>query len=238
MSYSLDHAEFYDVVFLSRGKNWVAEAERLAGLVKDRNPGAASVLDVACGTGAHLEAFAGHFAHAEGVEPADAMRKLAESRPGVAAVHPGDMRDFAVGRAFDAVTCLGFAIGYMPEEVALNSAIAHMARQLTRGGVLVVEPWWSPGRFLDGYAGGHMIKEDGRRVISRVTHSVRDGDKTRMTICFTIAGPDGLRQFSEVETQTLFTDEQYARAFELAGCSAERVPGPQDHPGYVVGVRR
>ncbi|GAA4423383.1 class I SAM-dependent methyltransferase [Actinokineospora soli] len=236
MSYSDDHAEFYDVVFLSRGKDWVAEAKELTGLVKARRPGADSVLDVACGTGAHLEAFAEHFAHVAGVEPADAMRRLAQDRPGVRAVHPGDMRDFTADRAYDAVTCLGFAVGYMPDEAALDAAIAHMARQLVPGGVLVVEPWWSPEKFLDGYVGGHLVREDGR-AISRITHSVRDGDKSRMTIAFTVAGPGGVRQFHEVETQTLFTDGQYLRAFERAGCPAERVAGPPDHPGYLVGVR-
>lgn len=236
MSYSDDHAEFYDVVFLSRGKDFAAEAKHLAALITARRPDAGTLLDVACGTGAHLEAFAHHFAHVAGVEPAEPMRRLAQARPGVTAVHPGDMRDFAVDGTFDAVTCLGFALGYMPDADALDAAVAHMARHLTPGGVLVVEPWWSPERFLDGYVGGHLVREDGR-VISRVTHSVRDGLTTRMTIHFTVAGPAGVRQFSEVETQTLFTDEQYQRAFERAGCSAERVPGPPDHPGYVVGAR-
>ena len=78
--------------------------------LRSRLPAAKSLLDVACGTGAHLETFAKLFEHAEGLEFAPAMREIAERRlPGLA-VHGGDMRGFDLGRAFDAVTCLGNAV--------------------------------------------------------------------------------------------------------------------------------
>lgn len=237
MAYDRDHAELYDVVFRSRGKAWEAEAERITEMIRSRRPDAGALLDVGCGTGVHLQTFGKLFDHVEGVEPADAMREIAVDRLGPASVHPGDMRELALDRRYDAVTCLGFAIAYMPGTGDLDTAVARMAGHLTPGGVLVVEPWWTPEKFIDGYVGGHMVHEDGR-IISRVTHSVRRDGATHMRIHFVVADATGIRQFHEDERNTLFTAGEYEAAFDRAGCTVERVPGPADHPGYLVGVRR
>lgn len=236
MTYGHAHAEHYDLVFRSRGKDWPAESARIAALVRDRAPAAATLLDVGCGTGAHLVTFAKTFDTVAGVEPAEAMRGIAADRIGAGQVHPGDMREFDLGRTFDAVTCLGFAIAYMPDAAALDTAVARMAAHLSPGGVLVVEPWWGPEEFIDGYVGGHLVREDGL-VISRVTHSVRRDGATHMRIHFVVADADGIRQFHEDETNTLFTDEQYRAAFERAGLAVTRVHDRDAHPGYLVGVK-
>ncbi|MEU6647378.1 class I SAM-dependent methyltransferase [Saccharomonospora sp. NPDC046836] len=237
MAYSHAHAELYDAVFLSRGKDWAAEAEQITAMIRARRPGARTLLDVGCGTGAHLAAFATMFDHVEGVEPAEAMREIARERLAGTAVHPGDMREVRLPRTFDAVTCLGFAVAYMPDSAALDTAIARMAAHLEPGGVLVVEPWWTPETFLDGYVGGHLVRENGR-VVSRVTHSIRRGGATHMRIHFVVADAGGIRQFHEDEVNTLFTTEQYRAAFDRAGCEVEAVPGAAQLPGYLVGVRR
>ena len=236
MAYSHAHAELYDVVFRSRGKDWAAEAAQITAMIRARRPDARTLLDVACGTGAHLEGFATTFDHVEGVEPAEAMREIARERLAGVEVHPSDMREISLLRTFDAVTCLGCAVAYMPDSAALDIAIARMAAHLVPGGVLVVEPWWTPETFLDGYVGGHLMRENGR-VVSRVTHSTRRGDATHMRIHFVVADAAGIRQFHEDEVNTLFTTEQYRGAFERAGCAFERVPGAAHLPGYLVGVR-
>lgn len=237
MAYGQAHAEFYEDLFRSRGKDWAAESQLITDMVRARRPGASALLDVACGTGAHLETFARLFDHVEGVEPAAAMREIACRRLPGTAVHASGMCELRLRRTFDAVTCLGFAIAYMRDTAALDAAIARMAAHLVPGGVLVVEPWWTPERFIDGYVGGHMMRENGR-VVSRITHSVRHGGATHMRIHFVVADADGIRQFHEDEVNTLFTDGQYATAFDRAGCDIERVPGAEDLPGYLVGVRR
>lgn len=242
MSYGAAHAELYDPVFRSRGKDFDAEAEGLNRLVRSRFPQARSLLDVACGTGAHLERLAEHFEHVEGLDHSPAMRDVARGRlPGVA-VHAGDMRDFELHRTFDAVVCMGsgLAEAESPEQVA--GSVARMAAHLAPGGVLIVEPWYFPDNFLDGHAAGHLFREDGR-VVSRMTHSARHGDRSRVEIRFTIVDSSGFREFSDVVVKYLLTREQYEAAFERAGCTAEFVPGfaladgRPNSPGLFVGVR-
>lgn len=243
MQYGPDHADVYDVVFRSRGKNFEAEAEAVARLVRARLPGARSVLDVACGTGAHLETLVAVFPHAEGLEYAPAMREVAEKRLPGTTVHAGDMRDFRLGRTFDAVTCMGNSVACMSTTAELDAAISRMAAHLDPGGVVVIEPWWFPDSFIDGHVGGHLVAEDGR-IISRITRSTRQGDRTRMEVRFTIADRGGIREFTDVLDVGLFTREQYLAAFARAGCATEFVAGLSleggrpNGPGLFVGVAR
>src|SRR3954467_1553959 len=109
--YDEPFADLYDDVYLGGvGKDYAAEATELTALIRGRTPGAASLLDVACGSGEHLRHLRESFA-VTGVELSDAMARRAEAKlPGVS-VHRADLRDFDLGTTFDAVTCLFSAIG-------------------------------------------------------------------------------------------------------------------------------
>ncbi|MBF6331903.1 class I SAM-dependent DNA methyltransferase [Nocardia transvalensis] len=243
MQYGAEHADLYEIVFASRGKNFDREAKELADLVRARFPRALSLLDVACGTGAHLAAFGGLFEYVEGVDCSEDMLAVGRrKRPDLPLRH-GDMRTFDLGRTFDAVVCLGNSVACMPTVEELGAAIRRMADHLTPGGVLIVEPWWFPDEFLDGHVGGHLVTEAGR-VISRVTHAARRGDRTRHEVNFVVADASGIRTFTDVLWVSLFTREQYAAAFERAGCTVDLVKGLSldtgrpNGPGLFVGTRR
>ena len=60
-------ARAYDLFY--RDKDYEGEVDELVGIVEARRPGARSVLDVGCGTGAHLEWLARRYERAEGIEP-------------------------------------------------------------------------------------------------------------------------------------------------------------------------
>ncbi|RCV47747.1 class I SAM-dependent methyltransferase [Marinitenerispora sediminis] len=235
--YGEELAEVYELVYRSRGKNWAEEAHDVAKVIRARLPEADSLLDVACGTGAHLATFRESFARAEGLEIAEPMRRLARRRlPGVR-ITAGDMRDFDLGRRFDAVCCMFCAIGYLSTVAELRAAAACMARHLTPGGVLVVEPWWFPERFIEGYVAADLAQEGGRAV-ARMSHSTRQGDATRMEVRFLVGDSAGIREFTEIDVLTLFTREQYTAAFTDAGCDVEYLEGGPTGRGLFVGIRR
>jgi SAM-dependent methyltransferase len=242
MEYGQDHAELYDLVFRSRGKDFEAESEEHARLIRSRFPAAKTLLDVACGTGAHLVTFARLFDHVEGLELTPAMRKVATKRLPESTVHEGNMLDFDLGRTFDAVTCLGNAIASVGSAGEVATTISRMAAHVVPGGVLIVEPWWFPEQFIDGYIGSHLAKENGR-VISRISHSSREGDRSRIEIQAIVADATGVKGYSDVLSVGLFTREQYETAFQNAGCAVEFVPGLRlgdgrpTSPGIFVGTR-
>lgn len=234
--YSTEHAEIYDFIHAARGRDWSAEADVITRLIRERSPEAGSLLDVACGTGAHLERFAEHFGTVAGVELSPEMRRTATNRVPAARVHEGDMRQFELGRTFDAVLCMCFSLGYMSTVEELRRSVAVLVRHLAPGGVLVAEPWWFPEQFIDGFISASLAQEEGR-AISRLSHSVRDGSVSRMTVRYTVAETTGIREFTEYETYSLFTREEYLDAFGQAGCEVEFLPDWPNGRGLFIAVR-
>ena len=234
--FSAELAEVYEIIYRSRGKDWAAEAKDVAREIRSRKPDAASLLDVACGTGAHLRTFGEVFRHTEGLEIAEPMRELAAQRLPDVKVHAGDMRAFDLGRTFDTVVCLFCAIGYLGEVEDMRSAVATMARHLVPGGVLVVEPWWFPEDFIEGYVAGDLAQENGVTV-TRVSHSTLQGRATRMEVRFVVGDRSGIREFTEIDVLSLWTEEEYLNAFHAAGCTAEFLPGGPTGRGLFIGTR-
>ncbi|MEV0446176.1 class I SAM-dependent methyltransferase [Streptomyces spectabilis] len=234
--YSAEHAAIYDLIHAARGRNWAREADEMAALIRERNPAARSLLDVACGTGAHLAAFGGHFEDTAGLELSPAMREIARRSAPDATVHAGDMRDFQLGRTYDAVLCMCFSLGYMTSQDELDAAADALVRHLAPGGVLIAEPWWFPEKFLDGYVSAALAEERGRAV-SRLSHTVRDGGISRMTVRYTVADATGIRDFTEHETYSLFTHDAYTTAFRRAGVAVEFLAGGPNGRGLFVGHR-
>jgi N-dimethyltransferase len=242
MEYGTQHAALYDAAFRSRGKDYPGEAAAIATLIRERCPGARTLLDVACGTGMHLQTLAKEFELVEGVELSPGMLAIARERLSGVALSMGDMRTFDLGRTFDAVTCMSNAVAEVETREGLRTALGRMAAHVAPGGVLVVEPWYFPENYLDGYVGGHVFR-DGDRVVSRMTHSRREGATTRHTVAFVVAEPAGITQFSDVCVLGLFTRDEYLEALADAGVTAELVPGfaladgRPNSPGLFVGTR-
>jgi SAM-dependent methyltransferase len=226
-------AAAYDLFY--RGKDYPREVDEIVELVEARRPGARSLLDVGCGTGAHLAAFAAQYERAEGIEPSARMIEEATiARPGLV-ILPGDMRTFRHGDRFDVVTCLFSAIGYMTTDADLRGAVANMASHLEPGGVLVVEGWVEREAWAAGQRASAQTAVDDDLVAARVILSELDGDVTVLEMHYLLATVDGVEHVTEVHRMGLFTRAQYREAFEAAGLRYERVDGLSGR-GVHVGV--
>jgi ubiquinone/menaquinone biosynthesis C-methylase UbiE len=234
-----DVAEIYDMVYRARGKDYRAEAKEITQLIRERRPDAESLLDVACGTGEHLLSLSEHFGHVEGLEISAGMLSVTRAKLPDVTLHPDNMCTFELGRSFDAITCLFSSVGYLPSLDALNAAVSRMVAHLSPGGVLVIEPWWSPDRFLDNYVSSHLVEEAGTTV-ARVSHTRRESPDSRhavMSLHFVVASPTGIRHFEETHRIALFTQAEYLTAFTLAGCKAEFVEDVSTYCGLYIATR-
>lgn len=234
--YSGSHAEVYDAMQRARGRGRVSEADQLAQVIRRHNPGARSVLDVACGTGTHIVGLHETFDDVEGLDLSESMLERARAKVPDTILHRGDMRDFRLDRTYDALISLCFTLGYTRSFEELDAVLASMSAHLCPGGVVVAEPWWFLENTIDVPVAGDLSKEPDR-VISRLSVTRRQGRDVRIHLRYTIAEPDGIREFDETEVLRLYSREEYLDAFARAGLEAHHLEGPPNGRGLLIGVR-
>jgi len=228
-------AVVYDLLYAAAGKNYEAEADELHTLIHARCPDARSLLDVACGTGAHLQHLQTRYQVA-GIDAAPAMLDVARQRlPGVSLTE-ADMRSFDLGRTFDAVTCLFSAIGYMRTTDELDEAVATLARHLSPGGVLVVDGWIRPESWRDPGIVQSLSGGTNDIVAARVARSYREGDHTTLELHHLVGTINGIDHIVESHDLTLFADDAYRAAFARAGLEVDAVASPHPERDRYVGL--
>ncbi|GAA2360113.1 hypothetical protein GCM10010170_054830 [Dactylosporangium salmoneum] len=240
VAHNQDLASAYELIYtVAAGKDYQREAYDITDLIRQRNPTADSLLDVACGTGLHLSHFRHSFAHVEGLELAEPMRKAAIDRLDGITVHAGDMRDFRLTRRFSAVTCLFSSIGYARSVEELNQTVDCLAAHLEPGGVLLLEPWFTPNQWISGPVDTGTAA-DGRRHLTRMCVSHQNGTTSTLTMHYLLGETGtGIRHWSEEHTLTLFTDEQYRQAIRQAGLhDVQWLPGWGDLRPRISAVKR
>ena len=210
-------AHLYDAVYSA--KDYAGEARRLKAFIAKykRSPGN-TMLDVACDTGGHVPYLRDDFVY-EGLDLDPQMLAVARERYPSAVFHQGDMVNFDLGRQFDVVTCLFSSIAYTATPVLLAQAVATMARHLLPGGALFVGPFFAPDAWHVGQP--HAIFADLLDLkIARMNVSGRRDNIALLDFHYLVATPDGVEHFTEHHELGLFTDEEYRRAFALAGLDA------------------
>lgn len=229
-------AEIHDLLDAARDDHFAAEASLVTRLIRDRRPAARTLLDVGCGTAAHLVHFARMFVHVQGVDLAEPMLAVARRKVPSARLHHGDPRAFALPYRFDAVVCMSGAIARQRSTADVAAALRRCARHLWPGGVLVVDPWWFPETFLPGHVTAEVITPYGRSV-ARVSHTRRIGDESWTEVHYVVAdGLHGIRHRTETFRHLLMDREQYEAALRQAGFSSEYLPGVQGGRGLFVGI--
>jgi SAM-dependent methyltransferase len=209
-------ADLYDAFYDALDKDYEEEAAIVLEHVGARRPDARTLLDVACGTGRHLEVFA-RTMRCTGVDLDADMVTVARRRCGRRVrLHQGDMRTLDLGRRFDVVTCLFSSVAYMRTVAALRQAVAAMARHLAPGGVLVVEPWYTHETWEDGHLAVLTVDEPDRKA-ARVSVASRRGDMSALDFDIVVATAAGTEHVHERHELRLFRIDQYVDAFAAAG---------------------
>ena len=207
------HTEVYDRIHAF--KDYVAESQTLINAVERLQPAAQTLLDVACGTGIHLELLQSRFAVSGLDINPGLLAKAAERVPGVP-LHAGDMESFDLGQTFDVVQCLFGSVSFLETPDRLSRAIATMARHVTPGGLLIIEPWLTPANYwrnnikLD-------VSESAEGKIARMYVGREEGGVVTNEEHFLIGTPAGVTHMVETNRQGLFAESDFAESFAQAG---------------------
>jgi SAM-dependent methyltransferase len=207
-------AGWYDAIYA--WKDYKREAERLHTLIQQlaRHP-AATLLDVACGTGQHLTHLQAHYT-VEGLDLDEQMLALARERHPDVVFHRGDMVEFELGRRFDVVVSLFASIAYTTSIARLEQALKSMRRHARPGGLVIVEPFIRPERFEPGHVAAIFVDRPGLK-IARINVGTVEGGVAVLPFHYLVGTPQGVEYFTERHELGLFSHEEYLGAFRAVG---------------------
>ncbi len=154
MSIFQDYSRYYDLLY--QDKDYQSEANYVHELIQTHRPGAATLLDLGCGTGGHAFPLAGLGYDVTGIDFSTASLELAqakldaapESRDAVRFLH-GDIRSFRLERRFDVVAALFHVLSYQATAKDLQDTLATVCEHLAPGGLFLFDFWHGPGVLSD-----------------------------------------------------------------------------------------
>ncbi|MGC4045663.1 MAG: class I SAM-dependent methyltransferase [Armatimonas sp.] len=221
----VESAEFYDAIYSF--KDYAAESEQIAALIRAAQPAALTVLDIACGTGEHVRLLSTkHGFDVDGLDINSELLTVARTKNPTGHFYKADMSDFSLGHTYDAIVCLFSSIGYLTSLEQVERALVCFQEHLAPGGVVLVEPWFSPGMLDTSRVSKNTATYQGRSVI-RTSRITVEGRLSRIHFSYEIETPEGIRQATEVHELALYTPKEMGAAFWSAGFVANFDPkGP------------
>ncbi len=194
-----------------------------------------TLLDLACGTGRHLEYLQAQFT-VEGLDIDPKMLAAAADRLPNVPLHEGDLTDFDLARQFDVVICMLSSIGYARRPETLAKALGLIARHIQPGGVVLVEPWLPPDQPQAEVVSARVVEHDGLK-ISRMRSLRTEDGASILSYDYLVTGPEGVEHFRERHELGIFSHEQYLAAFTDAGLKTIHDPIGPSGLGAYIGVR-
>jgi len=128
-------APYYDAV---TGDS-AAEAAFIRGIIERRHPQAATLLDLACGTGGLTALLAGAY-QVSGLDISPAMLAVARDKlPGRTPLYLADMTSFRLDARFDVIVCAYQGLNHLLSLAAWQSSFERACEHLNPGGLFVFD---------------------------------------------------------------------------------------------------
>jgi SAM-dependent methyltransferase len=117
------------------------------------------------------------------------MLKVARKNVDAVKFLHGNMKKFDLKKTFDIITCLFSSIGYVKTYKNLRKTISNFFTHLKKGGVLIIEPWFTESVYQAGSP--HLITyEDDYTKIARVNVSEKRGNLSILKMHYLIGVKD------------------------------------------------
>ena len=206
-------AEIYDLIY--GFKDYKSESEKIIDLITKQKPDCRTILDVGCGTAEHHKFLKEKYVM-KGVDLNTDLIAVSNDKNKDCKYYVADMRTMDIGKTFDAVLCLFSSIGYLRSQNELEQAFTRFAKHLNPGGVVIVEPWFTPDKWTPGNR--HVLNAENEQMkVCRMNHSVLEGDVSVLNFHYMINSEKGVDYFSERHELKMFTTKAIIGAFEKAG---------------------
>jgi ubiquinone/menaquinone biosynthesis C-methylase UbiE len=210
----IDSAKIYDFIYSI--KDYQKEALEVISMIRSRKPQAKTILDVGCGTAEHHRHLKKEFL-IDGLDINEEYIRAARTKNEAGSYYVMDMVDFHLSKKYDVILCLFSAIGYILTMDKVISMLKHINEHLIEGGLVIVEPWFTPDTWKTGKL--HMLTYDKDDIkISRMNISETIGRLAVVNFHYLLGTPDnGVQHFEERHEFALFSQDEIQTAFEEAG---------------------
>jgi SAM-dependent methyltransferase len=213
-------AKYYDLIYSS--KPYEKESEIIHRLIQKtkKTPGS-QLLDVACGTGNHIQFLGKHY-HISGLDLNKDMLRIVKRKFPRLKFYEEDMICFDLGRKFDIITCLFSSIGYVRTWKNLNKTISTFSRHLKTGGILIIEPFFTKENYHVGAPHAILVDEPDVK-ICRMNLSQRRGDIAILDFHFLVATRNGVGFLRDRHELGLFKIDKFLDILKDNGFQARFV---------------
>ncbi len=151
----------------------------------------------------------------------------------------GDMINFDLNTEFDIILCLFSSIGYVKTYSNLEKTLMNFSSHLKKGGLLIVEPWFTKSAFRVGMPG--MTTYDGDDVkIARLNTTRVIGDLSIMEMHYLIAEKnEDVKHFVDIHELGLFEHDKTLEIMARANFKSEFLKdGLMKDRGLFIGVKQ
>ena len=111
-----------------------------------------------------------------------------------------------------------------------------MNQHLLPGGVLLVEPWFTPKQWHSEHASMTQVNKPELK-IARVSYSGQRGKISTIEFQYLIGTSKGIEHHTEIHELGLFTHKEYMDAFNAADLNVRYDPEGLDGRGLYIGAK-
>lgn len=230
-------ARYYDLIYSF--KDYRKEVVRIKALIsKYKKSEGKDLLDVACGTGHHLNYLKEEFS-CMGVDISNEILKIARNNVKGVVFKQADMMTLNLGREFDVITCLFSSIGYLKTYANLRKTVRNFSKHLKKGGIVLIEPWFTKSTYIPGYP--HMDTYSSKELkIARLNVSELRGSLSVMDMHYLVAEKNkDVKHFVDRHELGLFEIQRTLAFLKETGFQAKFLKsGLMRDRGLFVGIKQ
>lgn len=155
----------------------------------------------------------------DGIDLNDKLVSLAQRKNSESNFCCADMVDFDLDKTYDVVMCLFSSIGYVKTLDRVTAALERFKAHTNDGGLILVEPWFSPKGLTPGRIAINTAQAEELSVVRMGYSQVRDRIST-LHFEYLIGTPGKIDHEIERHELGLFTVDEMKQCFEDAGLVA------------------
>lgn len=229
-------APYYDLIYA--WKNYKKEVDEIYKLIAEyKKSNGKDLLEVACGTGRHLQYFKQKF-FCTGTDINQGILNVAKKKIKTVTFKKTNMVNMKLNKKFDVITCLFSAIGYVKTYQNLQKTLKNFAKHLKTGGVVLIEPWFTKSAYKAGSV--HMATYENKDIkIARLTLSKIKGNISEMDMHYLVAERNKeVKHFVDRHELGLFEIDKTLQLMKQAGLKAKFLKNSlMEDRGLFIGVK-